>query len=353
MKKKKNNSAETAVVVSDKSKAAAEEKMTIYDYQEKYVRHRNTKTIGALVKLFIAFIGLLIGWCLVSVTLQVWNFNEYAGYGAAGISVILFIVLYIVPIVKIMRTEYFETNVNSKTAGKAKKHNREVRKSVAEKIVDLNAKVDGVGWYDDKLVGDLEYALYKHDDEALKNTLAALYQGKIKKSAKEIIFKCSLKSGMYSAISQTSQVDAALVAVINLQMIKDIIYLYGFRPSDARLLKIFERVLRNSLISYGLGGLRIGNGIVKTMGDAAKGIPFLGQVISTMVDSSVQGLTNGTLTAIIGFQTIKYLNFEFKLQNILDGIEVVQTEEELQETCAEIERELKKAPRGGAASVPA
>ena len=103
--------------------------------------------------------------------------------------------------------------------------------------------------------------------------------------------------------------------------------------------------MRNSLVSYGLGSLKIGNGIVKTMGDAAKGIPFLGSAISALVDSSVQGLTNGTLTAVIGFQTIRYLNKEYKLQNILDGVEVGESEEELAEECKKIESELRARPR--------
>ena len=75
-----------------------------------------------------------------------------------------------------------------------------------------------------------------------------------------------------------------------------------------------------------------------------KGIPFLGTAISALVDSSVQGLANGTMTAVIGFQTIKYLNKEYRLQNILDGIEL-KTDEALQETCAELERELRRAPK--------
>ena len=77
------------------------------------------------------------------------------------------------------------------------------------------------------------------------------------------------------------------------------------------------------------------------MGNAVKGIPLLGAAISTVVDSSVQGLTNGVLTAVIGYQTIKYLNMEYRLQEILDGIEIVESEEEFKETCENIERELK------------
>ena len=154
-----------------------------------------------------------------------------------------------------------------------------------------------------------------------------------------------MKSAMYSALSQTSKVDAALVVVTNLQLVKDLVFLYGFRPSDAKLVKIFGRVLQNSLIAYGLGGIKIGNSIVKTMGDAVKGIPILGTAISVLVDSSVQGLTNGVLTAVMGYQTISYLNNEYKLQQVLDGIELAEVETDLEETCVEIEKELKKGKK--------
>ena len=169
-----------------------------------------------------------------------------------------------------------------------------------------------------------------------------MYAGRVKKTAKDYIFRYALKSAAYSAVSQSSRTDAALVAVVNLQLIKDIVFLYGFRPSDAKLVKIFAAVVRNSLISYGLGSVHIGNGIARTVGDAARGIPILGSAIAALVDSSVQGLTNGTLTAVIGFQTIRYLNREYRLQNILDGVEVSESEEELAEACRDIETELRK-----------
>lgn len=317
-------------------------KMTIYEYEEKYVKRQNVKAATAFLYLLAALIGLLFVWCFFSICKSVWEMNEYAGYAAIGVCVLLFIFVYIVPVVKIFKTEYFITNVNYKTAAKAKRHNKKMRYDIAAKMVDLSANVAGVGWYDSYNIEKLEAAVKFRDDKAIKETLTALYKGSVKKSAKDVIFRCSMKSAMYSALSQDSKIDTMLIAVVNLQMIKDIVFLYGFRPSDTRLLKIFAAVVRNSLVAYGLGGLKLGNGIVRTMGDAVKGIPFLGNVISTIVDSSVQGLANGTLTAVIGFQTIKYLSTEYKLQNILDDVEVAETEEELEETCREIETELKK-----------
>ena len=317
-------------------------KLTIYEYEQKYTKRENARGARLALALIASAIGVFLFFCLFSVTMRIYDLNEYAGYGAAGVSVILYIFLFIVPLVKILKTDYFIVNVNANTALSAKKHNRKVRRNIADKIIDLTAKVDGVGWYDSETVGKLAIAVKTDNDKAIMNCLSALYSGSVKKSAKDLIFKSSLKSGMYSAISQTNKVDSLLVAVLNLQLVKDIIFLYGFRPSDSKLVRIFARILQNSLIAYGLGGARIGNTVVQSMGNAVRGIPILGSAISTLVDSSVQGLTNGVLTTVIGYQTIKYLNTEYKLQEILDGVEIVESEEEFKEACKELEKELKK-----------
>lgn len=339
--KKKTKKGETAVTQDIASAEDIPRKMTIYDYEQKYVKRQNVRGAKLLLKLAAAAIGVFIFFCLFSVTVKVWELNEYAGYAMIAVSVLLYIFLFIVPLVKIFKTDFFEVNVNAYTARAAQRHNKKVRRNIADKIIDLTASVEGVGWYDSAVVGCLAIAVKAGDEQGIMRNLTALYTGSVKSSAKDLIFKSSMKSAMYSAVSQTSKVDALLVAFINLQLVKDIVFLYGFRPSDAKLAKIFARVLQNSLVAYGLGGMKLGNSIVKTMGDAVKGIPLLGTAISAIVDSSVQGLTNGVLTAVMGHQTIKYLNDEYRLQEILDGVEITQSEDELKETCSSIERELK------------
>ena len=324
------------------------EKMTIYEYEQKYSKRQNVRGAKILLRFLAAAIGVIIAACLILISMKAVelfddkNVRLGVGIGAGVISVALFICLYIVPLVKILKMDYFITNVNAKTARQAQKHNKKVRHDIAAKMIEITAAVDGVGWYDSAVVGEMAIPLNAGNEEGIKLALTDLYTDSVKKSAKSLITKSALKSAMYSALSQTSRVDALLVAFLNLQLVKDITFLYGFRPSDAKLVKIFARVLQNSLIAYGLGSVKIGNSIVKTMGDAVKGIPLLGSAISALVDSSVQGLTNGVLTAVIGYQTIRYLTQEYKLQDILDGIEVAETEEELQQTCAEIESELRK-----------
>lgn len=323
------------------------EKMTIYEYEQRFSRRESLRAARLFIGLFIAGIGVFLFFCLFSVTMRVFemelpaDINIYAGTGTAVLCGLLYIFLFVVPLVKILKLNYFITNVNAKTARAAQKHNRRVRHELADKIIDLTAKVEGVGWYDSELVGKLAIARRAGNEKGVNDSLSALYSGCVKKNAKDMILKTSVKTAMYSAISQTNKVDALLVAFLNLQLVKDIVFLYGFRPSDAKLARIFGRVLQNSLIAYGLGGVKIGNTIVQTMGNAVKGIPLLGAAISTVVDSSVQGLTNGVLTAVIGHQTIKYLSAEYRLQEILDGIEIEETEEEFKQTCSELEKELR------------
>lgn len=338
-------------IKKDKGKELSQ-KLSIYDYEQKYTKRENVRRAKWLIRFTATVIGVFLFFCLFSIAMKIYetfNENVYVGAGAGAVCALLYIFLYIVPLCRILKTEYFTVNVNARTARAAQAHNRKVRRNIADKIIDFTGKVEGAGWYDAATVGALAVAVKTDNEKDIMAALTALYSGSVRKSARELIFSCALKSGMYSAISQTNKVDAMLVAVLDLQLVKDIVFLYGFRPSDAKLVKIFGRVLQNSLIAYGLGGVKIGNGIVQTMGNAVRGIPLLGTAIATVVDSSVQGLTNGVLTAVIGYQTVRYLNEEYKLQEILDGIEIAD-EEDLKETCTQLERELKTVRKPAKAS---
>ncbi len=326
-------------------------KMTIYDYEQKYTRRQNVRGARLILWMCASLVGVILFVCLFFLTMRIYEINEYAGYATGAACLILFVCIFVVPLCKIVKTGAFVTNVNAATAREAKRHNKKLRHDVAEKIIDLTSKVEGVGWYDSEVVGRIAIALKVGDEEKLKSALTELYQGCVKKNAKDMIFRSSIKCAAYSAISQAAKVDTALVIFLNLQLIKDLVFLYGFRPSDARLAKIVARVLQNALIAYGLGGLNIGHSVVQTMGSAVKGIPILGNAIAAIVDSSVQGLANGTLTTVIGYQTIRYLTHEYRLQNILDEVNLDETQEELVEACDKLEKELKTKKRNVGAAI--
>ncbi len=334
---------QTAIVPAETGGNAQDEpRMSIYEYEQKYVKRENVRGAKFVLRFLALILGIFLFVAFLGVVLKIFEINEYAGYGAAAVALLLYLFLFIVPVVKIMRMPTFQTNVNASTARQAQRHNRKVRHDIADKMIDFTAHVEGVGWYDSEVVGRLAIACKANDEEGVKRALTQLYSGSVKRTAKDLIFKSALKSAMYSASSQSAQVDAILVVFVNLQLIKDLVFLYGFRPSDAKLAKIFGRVLQNSLVAYGVGGMNLGNTVARTMSGVVKGIPLLGTAIAAIVDSSVQGLVNGTLTSVIGFQTIKYLNAEYRLQNILDGIDVTETQSEFEETCTELENELKK-----------
>ena len=323
-----------------------ENKMTIYDYEEKYVKRQNTKGIKFLLNLLVVLIGVVIFTCLFLLTVKVYEMQEYVGYGVGIVFIFLYIMFYIVPVVKIMKSDYFITNVNRKHAKEAKAHNKKVRLNIAEKIVDFNASVSGAGWYDNDKVVELEAALYKKDDKRIKNALTDLYNTSVRKTAKEIIHAAARRAALYSALSQSSKLDAAIVAFVNLQMVKDLVFLYGFRPSDAKLIKIYANVLENTLIAYGVSAFDIGKSAVKTMGGIVDKIPILGGIISTVIDSSIQGLTNGALTTIGGYQAIKFISQEYHLQDVLDEIDLEEVDSDATESVKELEEELKKEKVG-------
>ena len=152
----------------------------------------------------------------------------------------------------------------------------------------------------------------------------------------------ALKVGVTTAISQNEKVDTLFVVIYNLSLIKDIVFLYGFRPNDRQLAKIYKTVIADAVIAYGLGNATgsMASGIVKKMGKGLDGIPILGSAINTVIDSVAQGVINSTLTVLIGFQTKKYLMKEYKLQNILD--DVIVTDEELENEAIEMSNNLKK-----------
>lgn len=334
MKEDKNE-----LIIREEEKQVNKNGMSIYDYENKYVKRENTRNARALSRILASVIGVFMFTCLFLIVMKLFDIHEYAGYAGIVAAIFAFIFLFIVPVVKIFKSDYFMTNIRIKDARSAKRHNRKVRRDIASKIINLSDEVDTVKWYDEILVGKLAVAYSSNDDKSIKENLTELFKDSVKKTAKSIITKSSLKSALFTAVSQKDALDVALVISIDIQMIKDIVFLYGFRPSDAKLSKIFSTVILNSLAAYGMESVPVGQTVAKGLNGVTKNIPILGSIIETVVDSTIQGLVNATFTAIIGYQTLKYLEKEYKLQDILDGIEL-ETDEDFEETCQELKSEI-------------
>jgi len=319
-----------------------EKKMTFEEYKSRYTKPENQKLMKTAMIFLVGGIGVIIFTCLFLICLRVYEINEYAGYAMIGVSVLIFIFLYIVPIVKINRTKYFITNVNERTARSAQKHNKQLREEISDMMIDYNAKVEGATWYNEQLVGKLAIARVQNNDKEVKSLLTQIYDSDVKKQSRRIITEHALKIGLVTMFSQSQFVDTAFVAAYELGLIKDLVYLYGFRPSDARLMKIYLTVLTNSLTAYGISATSTNfvGGIANSISNAISKVSALSSILSVVVSSTIQGVVNASLSVIIGLQTRKYLLYEYHLQDALDEIEFEEVDE--QEMINEVKTEILK-----------
>ena len=317
-------------------------KMTLEEYQKKYSKPYNEKAAKSFLFIFAAAIGIIIIFCLFSICYKIYDINNIAGYISIGIAVLLFLAIYVIPLFKIKNTRSFITNVNSDNVKEAKKYNKKLREDIADKMIDLSEKATDISWYNEEKIGKLAIARQTHNDELLKNTLTDAYKTDINKACNKMIRDHALKVGVTTAISQNEKIDTLFVVIFNLSLIKDIIFLYGFRPNDRQLSKIYRNVIGDAIIAYGLGNATgsMATGVVKKMGKGLDGIPIIGSALNTVIDSLAQGVINSTLTVLIGVQTKKYLLKEYKLQNILD--DVIISEEQLENEVKEMSSNLKE-----------
>ena len=319
-----------------------QEKITFEEYKAQYTKPENRKLIKSAMFFLAGGIGVIIFTCLFLICLRVYEINEYAGYVAIGVSVLLFILLYIVPLVRITKMKYFITNVNDRTARNAQKHNKQLREEIADKMIDYNAKVEGATWYNEKLVGELAIARISKNDKDVKRLLSQIYDGDVKKQSNKIIRDHAIRIGLVTMFSQSQFVDTAFVATYELSLIKDLVFLYGFRPSDAKLMRIYLTVLGNALTAYGVSASSSNfvGGIANNISNAVSKVSALSSIISVVVSSTIQGVVNASLSVIIGLQTRKYLMHEYHLQDVLDEIEFENIDEK--EMMDEVKTEILK-----------
>ena len=320
-----------------------QEKMTLEQYQEKYNKRINVKKAKSFLVMVLALIGLLLCYFLTRIVIDLYKWNEIAGYVAIGVAILVLIFFYIVPICRIIGKKTFITRVNSTNFKQAKSYNKKLRKELAIKIVDFNKQTDNIGWYDEIRVNALSTALDGKDDNQIKLALNDIYSKDVKKISNMIISEQAVKVGLLTALSQSERIDTIIVSIYEINLIKKLVFLYGFRPSEDELLKLYSVVLTNALIAYGVESIPVNASNV--LGKASESIPILGSVISTLIGSAAQGIINGLLTVIIGFQTKKYLKNKYHLQDILDSIDFDDDETEgevMEEVKSSILKETKK-----------
>lgn len=333
-----------------KTKEREIKKMSLEEYQEKYPNNQNTKTAKTFIGVFQTTLAIIIITALFFLNIRVYEIHEIAGYITTGLSVLVFILFYIVPLVKLSKMKSFMTRVgDTQDARKAKRYNRELRSEIADKMLDISVKTDVDSWYSKENIESLAYARTKNDDKAVMSVLRKIYESDIKKASNKIIWNSALKVGLTTAASQSEALDTLFVIIFQLNLIKDIVYLYGFRPSEAQMAKIYKNVLLNSVAAYGLD--KASAGIGTSIGSMVAS--SITPIIAPLISSGIQLITNGALTIIVGNQTKKYLIREYKLQEALDDIDLMEeVEKEEVEMLEAASKELKKQIKNKKAPQP-
>ena len=325
-----------------------EKKMTLEEYQKKHARPYDKKVMKIILYAACCVLALVIIYFLFSLVLKIYEIfdkNVISLYVSIPIALLIFVLIYVIPLIKIQRVGAFETqNVTSRNIKEVKKHNKKFRERLADGIIDLQASTSDVDWYKEESVVKLANARRTNNDEALRETLSEIYNTDIKKSSKGIIFKEALQVGVATALSQNDKIDTLISVTANIALIKKLVYLYGFRPNDRQMVNIYQTVIVSALAAYGTG-----TAASKITGKLLSNIPLVG----FLVEAVSQGLVNATFTAIVGFQTRKYLRKEFHLQDVLE--DVTFEEDNVQEMASAIKDKLvetmkEKEPKKAKAS---
>lgn len=303
-----------------------DEKLTLEEYENKYNKRMNLKRARLLLVILLGLVAVLLIYFLLQLVLKLFEINDIAGYIGIGVAVLVFVLIYVVPLIMIFNKKSFITNVNKYNVKSAKRYNRKLRKELAQKIVEFASETDNIGWYNETRVEALRLALNTNNDETIKTALNDIYNNDVGKVSNKLIAETAVKVGVFTAVSQSEKLDTAIVSLFELNLIKQLVFLYGFRPNEEELLKIYAAVLRNSFISYGLGTLKFEN--ISVLGKATESIPILGSVIATIIGSASQGLVNGVLTVVIGFQIKNTLKKDYHLQDILENVDFDEDSQE-------------------------
>ena len=170
--------------------------------------------------------------------------------------------------------------------------------------------------------------------------------GVIYKKARKLILRRAVSTGCLTALSQNAIVDASVVAVKNMQLIKDIIWLYGFRPTNAEMTKILAKVVKNVCVAIGF------NSLPKSTTWASKvfnkdSSNFLIQLLGQAIDMGAQFLGNGAMTYMVGKYTVNALLSQYRIQDLyrlkdLENYEMEMSTSTIHEINEEIEVEVKQ-----------
>ena len=367
----KNKVSEKTLQNIDETSADQDEELGFINYQEE-VTHSKEERRNRAILIALSVALYLLGLGVFAIIVQtIYQMNEIAGIVVAIALLIAYTTCFIVIIVKIFSKHSFDLEFQKRKDGHySEKNNNKVRWEIAKNIVDQSVVLNYLDKMDDKKVltskeaekiasfrelqnlvskypGNKFPSSHKEDSINLAESLAISMRkdGVIYQKAKSLILKRSLSTGCLTALSQNTMVDASVVVVKNMQLIKDLIWLYGFRPTNAEMTKILEKVVKSVCLSIGLNTMQNGTNMAGKIFNKDSN-NFLVQVLGQALNMGAQFIGNGAMTYMVGKYTINALLRQYRVQDIyrlksLDDYEMEMNSSTIKDLNDDIKEEVK------------
>ena len=310
------------------------------------LNQKNEKGFLTAIIVIATIVSLLLVGALADILTVCFEINRIFGYVVCGVVAVLLLMFVVRPIVKVLSSRFFITDVTSDTFDVAVRKNYKALKSVAQSLIEYNLEPKNVRfrYLSDEKISALKKAIADGNKPALKVALKDAYATDVAGCVNALIWKSAGKVFLTTSISQNDKIDALSALLVNLSLVKQIVCIYGYRPSYAKLVRVYFTVLRSALIAYGMQNVNWFNVFSKFFSGVAKKIPFL----DTIVDSAVQGTVSAFMTVLIGYKTKRFLCSDYKKQEkidingeILEGADGVEVTDDEVKIAAELAKEIR------------
>ncbi|WP_026391444.1 DUF697 domain-containing protein [Haploplasma modicum] len=242
------------------------------------------------IGVIIVFLLMLLS-SVLNVGEKLRNISKYLEYSFYVLVFLLVYVLILRPVNIILFSPSFSIET---TLDKPSKKNYKVYKKVSNRLIEQDILSDEV---------KKEIIDAKGNQEELNIVLNKVFNKHIKKQMNKLIRKNAKTVMISTAISQNGRLDLYTVVVVNLKMIKELVYMCGFRPNMKNLSKLTINVFTTALIAEGLENMDLSDLLPNSTLNAISDIPLIKPVMSSLI----QGISNALLTLRIGIVTRKYL----------------------------------------------
>lgn len=259
-----------------------------------------------LGKPFWIFIGIASVFFIITIIVsavmdlgeKIGRIHLYLEYGFYGLSTILFVILFVRPLLIVLFSPSFSID-HLFTEEKNAKKNYRMYKKVTKNLLKEDYIKD-----EEKVL--LERSL--NEPLQLKKSLSEVFDNTIKKELNKMIVQHAETVYLSTAISQNGRLDSIAVITINFKLIKALVQKCGFRPSYMSLGKLSLNVLGTAIIAENLEDMNFSEIFPSSSLNALSEMP----VLKTVTGSFAQGLGNALLSLRVGIICRNFLFMDLK-----------------------------------------